>query len=89
MNDKWDDSSDGEFSQLYVNAVDTGAIVATASARQPDSRKRNWQTSIVLRNEGQGLSLASSKVDAVMALRRDATRLVEALGGKIVWKEGK
>jgi hypothetical protein len=28
-------------------------------------------------------------VDAVMALRRDADRLVEALGGKIVWKEGK
>ena len=91
---RWQDDPDGEFSE-YMGPKSSLPIWngqpagLWARARQPidhDRRREvSWETFIVLRQEGLGLSLASSKVDAETALRRDAERIIEALGGKVVW----
>lgn len=85
---KWFDAEDGSYSELRLGREDP---TIHAAAWQPVDRNRlrtrSWETAIAVRSEGLGLSQASSKVDAEMSLRRDAERIVAALGGKVVWGE--
>lgn len=86
---KWEDAESGDFSELTLldepGPAVVGALVWQAFDASGERRRRNWETSIAARNSGLGLSLESGKVDAVCQLRRDAERIVEALGGKVVW----
>ncbi len=84
---KWFDAEDGSYSELRVGDPDDPTIHAAAWQPVDGERRRtrSWETAIAVRSEGLGLSLASSKVDAEMALRRNAERIVAVLGGKVVW----
>ena len=78
----WEDAANGSRSEIRTR--DRNRQIVYATVWQP-GKNHTWETALMARSEGLGLSLASSKVDAETALRRDAERIIEALGGKVVW----
>ena len=77
---EWLTHEDGEWSELILPGL--RAIVSQPEGNGSD----NWSAIVFHVSGGKSLSLASGKVDAVMALRRDIERLAEALGGTVKWK---
>ena len=90
---EWNDAPDGSRSEFRGGQPRDFCLIypVRAFVQQPfdeDRRRdRNWETAITVRDGGLSLSLASGRIDAETALRRDAEKIVEALGGKVVWSE--